>query len=48
MGKFCPPFYGEEDILKIINDISDIDIKINELMLQREEYVKALKEKLNK
>ena len=48
MGKWCPPFYGEEDIMNMINDISDIDIKINELMLQREKYVKALKEKLDK
>lgn len=48
MGKGCPPYYGVEDAVTVIDKIADIDVKINELMIQREAYVEDLKEKLKK
>ena len=45
-GDACPPWYSE---IELINIISDIDEKINELFIIREKYVedlkKAIKEK---
>ena len=48
MGRTCPPLYGDESTEDIIFTIADIDVKINELMIKRETYVTALKEKLDK
>lgn len=45
-GKYCPPLYGKADIYDIIDRISKVDEKINELAIEREQYVKDLKEKL--
>lgn len=47
-GKTCPPLYGDETAEDIIMDIANIDVKINELFIKREEYVTALKNKLKK
>jgi len=46
MGKYFPPYYGVEDAVQIINKISELDLQINELMIQREAYVTTLTEKL--
>ena len=43
MGKYVPPLYGVENAVKIVNKISAIDEKINELLIQRESYVADLK-----
>ena len=43
MGKLMPPLYGIEDAVKIVNKINDIDVKINALFIQREQYVADLK-----
>ena len=48
MGKFVPPLYGIDDAVKIVNKITDIDEKINELMIQREAYVADLKKTIEK
>ena len=40
------PLYGTEDAVEIMDKISVIDEKINELAIKREEYVKTLKEKI--
>jgi len=45
-GRDMPPFYGKADIFDIINKISKVDEKINELAIEREQYVKDLKEKI--
>lgn len=45
-GVDFPPLYKEQDIIKDVEDITAIDEKINELAIEREERVKALKEKL--
>ena len=47
-GKHFPPLYKLEECMEVIKKISDIDEKINELMIQRELYVKDLKEKVKK
>lgn len=46
MGKTVPPYYGVEDAVDMVNKIADLDVKINELMIQRETYVEDLKKKL--
>ncbi len=46
MGKDCPPFYHVEEALTIINDITIIDEKINNLAIEREARVADLKAKL--
>ena len=48
MGRICPPLYGEESEKEIIEDIAKIDVEINALFIKREEYVTALKKKLEK
>ena len=48
MGKFVPPFYGIDDAVKIVNKITAVDEKINELMIQREAYVADLKKAIEK
>ena len=45
-GQICPPFYGEKDLLKTAKKISDIDVKINRLAIEREEYVKDFKKQI--
>lgn len=45
-GRDCPPFYGKADIFDIIAKISKVDEKINELAIEREQYVKDLEEKV--
>lgn len=47
-GRDFPPFYKKEDILETIDRISKIDEAINDLAIQRETYVKDLKEKIEK
>lgn len=44
MGLMCPPYYGTESILKKIDKIAELDVKINELLVLREQYVADLKE----
>lgn len=46
MGKDFPSFYFIEDALTIINDITIIDEKINQLAIEREARVADLKKKL--
>lgn len=46
MGRVSPPLYKLEEVMEIINKISDIDEQINELMIKRELYVKDLKQKV--
>lgn len=48
MGRVCPPLYGIEGVVDIIDKISTIDEKINELAIERETHVKALKEQIKK
>lgn len=48
MGRVCPPYYGLEDSIAIIDKISAIDEKINELAIERETYVKDLKAQIKK
>lgn len=45
-GKTAPPLYKLEEVMEVINKISVVDEKINELMIQREVYVKDLKQKI--
>lgn len=45
-GRDCPPLYKLEEVMEVVNKITDIDEKINELMIQRELYVKNLKQKI--
>lgn len=47
-GRDFPPLYSVTECLEDIEKIADIDVKINELMIQRELYVKDLKEKIKK
>lgn len=47
-GQDFPPYYGKEEIAKKLDRISDIDLKINELFILREEYVEDLKETIKK
>lgn len=42
MGVELPPFYGKETILEKVKKISEIDVKINELLIARESYVEDL------
>lgn len=44
MGRAMPPYYGTETILKKIDKIAELDVKINELLVLREQYVADLKE----
>lgn len=46
MGKAFPPYYFKEDAIKLIDKITKVDEKINALMIEREQYVAELKEKL--
>lgn len=46
MGRYFPPYYGVEDALQIIDKVSELDVQINALLIQREMYVTTLKEKL--
>lgn len=46
MGRVSPPLYKLEEVVEVINKISVVDEKINELLIQREVYVKDLKEKV--
>ena len=48
MGLWAPPAYGVEDAVTIIEKISGIDEKINELAIEREKYVKDLKTEIKK
>ena len=48
MGQICPPAYGIEDVEEKIRKISEIDEKINELLILREQYVKDFKESIKK
>ena len=48
MGIWSPPLYGTETIMQKIEEISKIDEKINELAIEREKYVKDLKEEIKK
>lgn len=48
MGQMAPPYYGIEEIKEKIDKIADIDLKINELFILREEYVKDFKEAIEK
>ena len=45
-GRVSPPLYKLEEVMEVVNKITDIDEKINELMIQRELYVKNLKQKI--
>lgn len=47
-GGTCPPFYGTEDIIAKIDEISKIDEKINALLIEREQLVTDLKEAIEK
>lgn len=44
MGLGCPPYYGTEKAVDIIDKIAKLDEKINELLIEREKYVADLKE----
>lgn len=46
MGRVSPPLYKLEEVMEVVNKISTVDEKINELLIQREVYVKDLKEKV--
>ena len=48
MGIWAPPLYGTETAVSIIEKISNIDEKINELAIEREKYVKDLKKEIQK
>ena len=48
MGLWAPPLYGTETAVSIIEKISNIDEKINELAIEREKYVKDLKKEIQK
>lgn len=48
MGLWAPPLYGTENAVAIIEKISAIDEKINELAIEREKYVKDLKAEIKK
>lgn len=48
MAEICPPFYGTEDIIAKIDEISKIDEKINALLIEREQLVTDLKEAIEK
>lgn len=45
-GPACPPLYGEKKLEELVDEISSIDEKMNELAIQREAVVKAFKEKV--
>ena len=45
-GPACPPLYGEKKVEELVDEISKIDEKINELAIEREAIVKAFKEKV--
>lgn len=44
MGHACPPYYGNESIKAKIKKISEIDAKINALLIEREKYVEDLED----
>ena len=46
MGRVRPPLYKLEEVMEVVNKISVVDEKINELLIQREVYVKDLEEKV--
>lgn len=43
MGKAAPPYYYIETIVKQIEKIAKLDAKINELFVEREQYVEEHK-----
>ena len=45
---YIRPLYGMENAVQIINKITTIDEKINELAIEREKYVKDLKAEIKK
>ena len=47
-GRDFPPLYKLEEVMEVVNKISAIDEEINEKLIQRELYVKDLKEKIKK
>lgn len=47
-GKDFPPLYKLEECTEIIDKIAKLDEQINDLMIQRELYVKDLKQKIKK
>ena len=47
-GPDMPPWYGTEGLLDIANKITKIDEKINELAIEREEYVEDFKKEIKK
>ena len=46
MGRISPPLYKLEEVMEVVNKISEVDEQINELMIKRELYVKDLKQKI--
>lgn len=46
MGRLRPPLYKLEEVMEVVNKISNIDEEINEKLIQRELYVKDLKAKV--
>lgn len=48
MADVCPPLYGIEDIMSMIDNISKVDEKINALLIEREQLVTDLKEAIEK
>lgn len=46
MGWRLPPAYGIKEVIDIVDKISSLDEQINELAIEREVYVKALKEQV--
>lgn len=47
-GADCPPLYSIQSIIDKIDEISEIDEKINALLIEREKYVTDLKEAIKK
>ena len=45
-GRMRPPLYKLEEVMEVVNKIAGIDTQVNELMIQRELYVKDLKQKI--
>ena len=45
-GQDFPPLYGEEEIMHKIDEISNIDKQINELLIKREIKVEDLKKSI--
>lgn len=43
MGAWAKPYYGTETIMAQVEEIAKLDEKINELLIEREQYVETLK-----